>query len=131
MIVVLDACSAIEVVMGRSNANALSMILDSASWVIAPSLFVTEVTNVFWKLHSLENIDITSCENALELALALVDDIYDEKDYYKEMFSMSCMSRHPAYDMAYVVLARRNNAVLCTVDKKLKAVAEKYSVKTA
>jgi predicted nucleic acid-binding protein len=38
------------------------------------------------------------------------------------------MFDHPIYDMVYLVLARRNNAKLLTMDKKLISAAKKAGV---
>ena len=41
------------------------------------------------------------------------------------------MMDHSIYDMIYLVLARRNNATLLTMDQRLVASAEKAGVNTA
>jgi predicted nucleic acid-binding protein len=41
------------------------------------------------------------------------------------------MLDHSVYDMIYLVLARRNNATLLTMDQRLVASAEKAGVNTA
>ena len=41
------------------------------------------------------------------------------------------MLDHSIYDMIYLVLARRNNATLLTMDQTLVAAAEKAGVNTA
>lgn len=44
---------------------------------------------------------------------------------------LSCTLHHPIYDMFYLVLARRNNGRLLTLDKQLINAATKYSIETA
>ncbi|CAK8712925.1 hypothetical protein GMJAKD_02190 [Candidatus Electrothrix aarhusensis] len=47
MIAVLDASAAVEVVLQRPMAGHLNRYLSEADWVVAPTLFISEVTNVF------------------------------------------------------------------------------------
>jgi predicted nucleic acid-binding protein len=44
---------------------------------------------------------------------------------------LAALTRHPAYDTFYLVLAKRNNAVLLTLDKSLMALAAQAGVSTA
>ena len=131
MIAVLDASAAIEIVMGRKSGKKLSTYVLEADWVIAPTLFISEVTNTVWKYQKLADFTHRSCEKALDQALALPDDFINELDLYREAFKLSCTLNHPVYDMFYLVLARRNNGRLLTLDKQLINAATKYSIETA
>lgn len=42
----------------------------------------------------------------------------------REVFTQSNLNQHPAYDMVYLVLARRESAILLLKDKKLLKVAK-------
>jgi predicted nucleic acid-binding protein len=128
MITVLDASAAIEIVFQRDLAEELSKIVVEATWVIAPTLFISEVTNTIWKYQQFDNFPYRSCEKVLEQALALPDDFINEMDLYREAFKLSCTLNHPVYDMLYLVVARRNNGTLLTLDKKLMKAAIKCSV---
>ncbi|MBU0485651.1 MAG: type II toxin-antitoxin system VapC family toxin [Proteobacteria bacterium] len=128
MIVVLDASAAIEVVLHRDSAEKLSKQLVEADWVIAPTLFISEVANTVWKYQKFADLPFQLCEKALEQALALPDDYINEYDLFREAFKLSCTLDHPVYDMLYLVTARRNNAILLTLDKKLRQIAIKCSV---
>ena len=44
MIAVLDASAAIEIVLKCNSAENLSQYIVDAGWLIAPSLFIAEVT---------------------------------------------------------------------------------------
>jgi predicted nucleic acid-binding protein len=128
MIAVLDANAAVEVVLQRPMAEKLTAHLSEADSVIAPTLFVSEVTNVFWKYQRLTDLSLQDCEQALEQTLALPDDFVDEYDFVREAFKLSCTLEHSAYDVMYLIAARRNNAVLLTLDKKLIKVAKECSI---
>ena len=54
----------------------------------------------------------------------------NEMQLYRESFKLGCMLDHSVYDMIYLVLARRNNATLLTMDQRLVASAEKAGVNT-
>ena len=51
MIVVLDASAAIKIILNHTSAKGFSDVLKKSDWVIAPDIFVSEVTNAFWKYH--------------------------------------------------------------------------------
>ena len=59
---------------------------------------------------------------------ALVDCFHDDASLAKEALSESIRYRHPAYDMFYLVLARRTGATLFTLDKKMWALARDMHV---
>jgi hypothetical protein len=42
---------------------------------------------------------------------------------------MAAAGQRPAYDMFFLVLARRNNAILASLDKSLLAFAARHDVK--
>lgn len=128
MIVVLDASAAIEIVLQREAAEQLSKQLLEADWVIAPTLYISEVANTVWKYQKSADLSYRSCERALEQALALPDDFINEYDLCREAFKLSCTLEHPVYDMLYLVTARRNNGILLTLDKKLRQIAIECSV---
>ncbi len=58
MIVVLDASAAIKIVFQQSSIKTLSEYLKKTDWVIAPDIFISEITNVFWKYHQFENLPL-------------------------------------------------------------------------
>ncbi len=128
MIAVLDASAAIEIVLKRNSAENLSQYIVDADWLIAPTLFIAEVTNIFWKYQKMADISFLSCEKGIEQALSFPDDFINELDLYREAFKLGCTMNHPIYDMLYLVVARRNDAVLLTMDKKLIKAADKCSI---
>lgn len=130
MIFVLDASMAVAMVLGHSTDKKILGKVSSAKWVIAPDLFVAEVSNVFWKYHHFEAMPIRDCEASLQNSLGLVDDLVDSKELYQEAFALACQAAHPVYDALYLALARRHNAYLLTNDKKLVKLAQKNSIRT-
>ncbi len=131
MKVILDASAAIEVVLGRGQAERLAGILAEADVVLAPELFVPEVVNTIWKYHHFERLSLGACDRAIEAALGLVDSLVSSKETYGEAFLLARTARRPAYDMFYLALARREDAVLLTTDTALRKEAEHQGVRVA
>ena len=128
---VLDASAAIAVVLRRPQAERLAAILEQADVVLAPELFVPEVVNTIWKYHQFERLSLDACDRAIEAALALVDTFASSKETYAEAFLLARMAKRPAYDMFYLALARREDAVFLTLDKSLRKEAEHQGVRVA
>lgn len=131
MRVVLDASAALEIALQRSHAAALASVLEEADVVLAPELFVPEVVNTIWKYHQFEHLNLTVCDRALETALGLVDALVSSKEIYGEAFLLARTARRPAYDMFYLALARREDAILLTMDAALKKEAERQGIRVA
>lgn len=128
MIAVLDASAAIEIVLHRNSADKVAEYVGKADWVIAPTLFIAEVTNVFWKYQKFEDFPFRSSEKGIEQAISIPDDYINELDLYREAFKLACTLNLPVYDMIYLVVARRNNGVLLTMDRQLMKTATKCSI---
>jgi predicted nucleic acid-binding protein len=131
MIVVLDTSSAVEIALKRSGFNHISGYLLEADLVLSPELFVSEITNVFWKYYSFANLDSAICERGIEMSIKLIDDFISVKELYREAFSLAVETDHSVYDCLYLILARRNNAVLLSEDKKMKKLAKKLNIQSA
>lgn len=127
---ILDASAALEVSLNHKKAAGIITVLKRADWVIAPDLYVSEVADTFWKYHQFESLPLDICEQTLEKTIDLVDDFVHGYTLYKEAFGLACLAHHSVYDMMYLVLSRRENGVLITVDEKLLQLAAKYSIKT-
>lgn len=128
MIIVLDASAAIEIVLSRESSRRFRDILSDADLVIAPDTFPSEVTNVFWKYGMFSDMDGETCGKGLEYCLDLVDDYIDTKDVCKEVLFESMNNEHSAYDLFYLIVARRHSAALMTKDAKLIDIAEKLKI---
>lgn len=131
MRVVLDASAAIEIALGRKQAVRLAEIVGDADVVLAPDLFVPEVVNTIWKYHRFENLGLDGCDRILEAALGLVDTLVPSMEIHGEAFLLARTTRQPAYDMFYLALARREDAVLLTTDGALRKEAEREGVRVS
>ena len=129
MILILDTSAAVEVVLQRDKSKSFSDHLSNADWVLAPDVFISEIVNVFWKYYQFGDLSLDICESGIENSIAIVDDIINAKELYKEAFALSCISRHPVYDTLFLVLARRHIGTLLSLDKKLSKLASVHSIK--
>jgi predicted nucleic acid-binding protein len=125
---VLDASAALEVVLKRSRAGDFVRAIQEADTVMAPELLVPEVVNAIWKYHQSDRLDLNTCNQALELAIELADELVSCKDLWREAFLLARKEQRPAYDMFYIALALREDATLLTMDKALRKEAERRGV---
>ena len=75
MIAVLDTSAAVEVVLKRESSALFNDFPAEADLVIAPTLLITEATNVFWKYQKFSEIPyaemlLTYCCHSARRALA-------------------------------------------------------------
>jgi predicted nucleic acid-binding protein len=128
--VVLDANAAVEVALEGKAAGPLSAMLSRSEEVIAPELLVPEIVNAILKYHQFAEFDLDKCEKILELAIGLVDRLISHKEIYREAFVLSrAQKTRAAYDMFYLALALREDAVLLTLDGTLKKEARRAGIR--
>ena len=130
MIAVLDASAAIELILARSAANELSQLISEAELVLAPDLYIAEVSNALWK-HANASGDPAPYQELLDDAIALPDDTVDSASLYREAFALSVKHQHPVYDALYLVVARRNSGKILTVDRRLRSLASTLQMAVA
>lgn len=128
MNLVVDASAALGVVLAMPGTESFTLPLEEASLVTAPDLFIAEVANALWKYHTFGLLPMVHCEVALQRATDLPDRIESSAALQVEAFALACRQRHPVYDALYLVLARRNNAVLLTMDRRLAALARQLDI---
>jgi len=126
---VLDASAALEIVFGGTQAARLEEVLSEADVVLAPEPFIPEVVNAVRKYHRFEGLALSACDRALDAAIGLVDAFVSTKDIYSEAFLLARSGRRSAYDMFYLALARREDAVFLTVDAALRKETERQGVR--
>jgi predicted nucleic acid-binding protein len=129
MIIVLDASAAIEIALNKDDGNRFRELLIQSELVLAPDTFPSEITNAFWKYGLYSDLPIEKCEKGIDYCLDLVDDYINTKNLCREVFSESIKTEHPAYDLFYLVLARRHNACILSKDKKMIKMASELKIK--
>ena len=125
---VLDSSAAVELLFERPKSAALRALSYRGERVIAPEFYLAEVTHVIEKYVRGRYIDAASGVILLEKALHLVDDVIPMSELVQEAFTESLRLGHSSYDLFYLVLARRNAATLCTLDRRLQGLCLKNGV---
>ena len=117
--VVLDACAALEIVQGTVEGQYLRSEVEFSEDVIVPSSFYVEVMDALYKNIRGGKVSYDEAVNYFWEISQFVTASVDMKDAHEEVLREAAIFQHPAYDICYFVLARRHNAVLLTVDKRL------------
>ena len=128
MIVVLDASAGIEIALSRSEAVKYEAIITKASKVISSDLYKAEVANVLWKYYKSRFLNKSEVIQRLHYCIELVDEFVDIDENNEEALNEGIRIKHSIYDLLYLVIARRNGAILLTQDKRLKQIAEDNGV---
>jgi predicted nucleic acid-binding protein len=132
--VVLDANCAIEIALNKPEGDRLKTLLDESEQVLAPDLLIPEVVNALWKYHQFNQLSLSVCDQAMELLPILVETFVPSQEIYREAFALTRAQQSRAavvntYDMFYLALARRENAVLLTLDATLKKEAKRAGIR--
>lgn len=130
MIIVLDSSAAIEFILNRQHKKSIESSLLKSDLVTAPDIFISEVSNVFWKYHRFDSLQKKIGEELIDKSIQLIDQFESSSTLYREAFNFACTTKHPVYDTLYIILARRNNGRLISLDKKLNLLAQSQSIKT-
>jgi len=69
MIIVLDASAAIEIALDKDGAKIFREALLDSDLVIAPDIYPSEITNVFWKYANISEIEQEKCIKYDELVV--------------------------------------------------------------
>jgi len=128
--VVLDASCAIEIALNKKEGETLKALLDESDEVLAPDLLVPEFVNALWKYYQFNQLSLIICDEAMGVLLDFVETFVPSRDIYREAFSLSqAQKSRAAYDMFYLALALREDAVLLTLDGTLKKEATRAGIR--
>ena len=128
MNIVLDASAGLIIAAANTHAH-LRELLGAAKWVGAPELYDFEVTNTVWKYNRFGDWTAEQSESVLGRALELIDQRVDGASLAVEALALARQHSHSAYDMFYIALARRRDALLATLDAKMTALAQRVGVR--
>ena len=130
MIIILDTSAAIDLILGKGEIELYKNTIEKADTVIAPEIYLSEITNVAWKYNKIANFTHEESLNLAEDGINLIDQFVPVKDLWKESLREAMNNDHPVYDCLYVICARRNDGILLSKDKKLIKLCEELKVKT-
>ena len=63
----------------------------------------------------------------LDAAIELVGNYAPARELYREAYAFSCRWNHPVYDSMYLILARRNDAILVGIDQRMRDLAGRWA----
>ena len=122
---VLDASSAVRLILADPAAADLAERVGGAALVVAPELMLTELANTLWKLQRADRLNDLDPQELLAEARELVDRLEPDRHLQAEALALACHLNHPVYDCLYLALARREAASLISSDRRLNALAER------
>ncbi len=126
--VVLDASAAVEIVRGTGEGAAMEYLILDQEEKIAPALYQVEVRNTFWKYVQFASMAESEALMHIADAMGLIDRFYSIDHIVDEAFLEALRQNHPIYDMLYLCLARRCNATVFTLDRKLQDACREAGV---
>ena len=130
MKVVLDANCAVEIALNKPEGDRLKVLLNESEHVLAPDLLIPEFVNALWKYHQFNQLSLSVCDQAMDLLPVLVETFVPSQELYREAFALTrAQQTRASYDMFYLALARRENAVLLTLDATLKKEAKRAGIR--
>jgi predicted nucleic acid-binding protein len=128
MVIIIDASGAAEILLKKEKAGQFALILHNASLILAPDLYVSELTNVLWKYYRAKKYTQVECEKYIQAGINYVHHFLYGKELWQEAFAEGIKNNHSTYDMFYFVAARRNGAMLMTTDSALISICEKNQI---
>jgi predicted nucleic acid-binding protein len=128
MIGSIDVCGAIEILLQKEKAEKFSKILQEATLIIAPDLYISELTNTLWKYNRANILTKDECVQYINDGINYVDKFIDSKELWQEAFSEGINNNHSIYDMFYMVVTRRNDGILITNDSVLATICKNNNI---
>jgi Predicted nucleic acid-binding protein, contains PIN domain len=128
MIIILDASAGIEIALGREKAKSFSEYLANASEVITSDLYKAETANAIWKYVNAKMLEKEKATKVYQNCVDIIDEYVDISENIEEAINESIRLKHPTYDLLYLTLARRNGAILLSLDKKLNVFAQQNGI---
>jgi predicted nucleic acid-binding protein len=97
---------------------------------IAPSLVVFEIVQVVWKLARAQQLPWPQAEEIASEVARHFQRLFDGEALAGEALALARSLGHSAYDCFYLALARREDAILVTADRRLESLAVRSGVRT-
>ena len=124
-VVVVDCSIAVYVVLEYPLSSQVEGLwkswIEADVKIIAPRLWLNEVTSAIHKVYMLKRISEESALDALNAILSLGVELFDEDNgLCLNAFAWATrLEQLPAYNSFYLALAEQSNAAFWTADKRL------------
>jgi predicted nucleic acid-binding protein len=120
----MDASIAASLFLPDEEADTAKAIL-GAGGVVVPDLFWYEMANILWASAKRGRLDEAQAFRAMELLrrLEIAEDGRPIREAFPSIFFLVREHALTAYDAAYLELASREGATLCSHDADLRAAA--------
>jgi predicted nucleic acid-binding protein len=128
MTAIIDVSAVTDILLHGPKMHKYNDILQEASLTLAPDLYVSELSNTFWKYRIAKKLTDEECVQHINDGLGYVDPLVDSKELWQEAFQAALNNKHSVYDMFYLVTARRYSGTLITNDGPLVAICEKLQI---
>jgi len=124
---VLDANIAVWAVTANPYMEQANRLIEAASWIVVPSLWIAEVTSSLHKVFTVRGVPQEQARQVLEDALQIPDRVELETPdlAWAAYLWADRLGQLAAYDGFYVALAERLGLVLWTADRDLYRRARK------
>jgi predicted nucleic acid-binding protein len=130
MTVVLDVSAAMHILQKTSRGVDFINVLMNSSKVLAPMLYIAELSNAVWKSARKDGGSFDLYHQIAEDGVDFIDEYANEGAMWAEALRAAHEHDHPAYDLFYAILAHRHDAVLLTCDEKLLSFCHILGVRT-
>jgi len=133
MFYIYDASFIIAIILPDEKNPKIDSIhdaLDENDAISVPQLMWYEVANIFRKLIQRKRFSLDEVKHFFPMVsfISLITDFTTGINYSKKIWDIANNYNLSAYDAAYLELAERKNAVLCTLDERLNKAAREYGV---
>jgi predicted nucleic acid-binding protein len=128
MTAILDVSAVTQILLHEPKMDKYNSILQEAALVLAPDLYISELSNTFWKYGMAKKLTEEVCLSYIHDGLSYIDHFVDSKELWQEAFREGINNHHSVYDMFYMVSARRNNGILITNDGPLVSICQKLKI---
>ena len=108
------------------RADSARQVLDQAEILKAPDYLQVELANVLWKAALQGRVSADSVTAMQQAVLLLGIDWTPAAELLAGATVRAIEARHPVYDMLFVELAARTEALVVSFDRRLQAVAPRW-----
>lgn len=126
--IVLDCDAAINIACESDEGQALQDLMLDGERCLAPTTLYAETSNALLTLERMGKLDKSQLSEKMGVIVSLVDEFIDMADLWLEVLEEASRLKHPAYDIFYLVTARRHGATLFTLNQKLQKLCASAGV---